>query len=211
MTEQPEQVREKPIIFSGPMVRAILAGRKTQTRRVMKPQPTPYTNRGEFAGLVWGSKCRGGKEWLARYCPYGDSGDRLWVRETWGPCDGGIMYRASESGPAKPDDGRWHPAIHMHRSFSRIDLEIVAVRVERLQEISVSDAMAEGCRAVDIPPDEDGPWRIGYTFGDDDGKSLLSTTSIGAFLGGWDTINRERAPWASNPWVWVLEFRKVTQ
>jgi len=193
------------------MVRAILDGRKTQTRRVVKlPEwvhPNPH--RDQWDNLFWlhddsrnephlyaatwpRSRVPIGQD-PGPGCPYGSPGDRLWVRETWGPFEGGIVYRASEAEGAKPDDGRWHPAIHMHRSFSRIELEIVSVRVERLQGISTEDIRAEGLADV----------RGRFA------RHGTAPTLQTQFALAWDSINGKRAPWASNPWVWVVEFRRT--
>jgi hypothetical protein len=226
-------VAERPILFSGPMVRAILDGRKTQTRRVVKPPPSFACDSFHFdaAAGCWfpwvetteripGASIR---------CPYGAPGDVLWVRETWcyeshpttSKLTGRVFYRASDDvefaddgdgGAIVNKDGTfrspWKSPLHMPRAASRLSLLVKRVRVERLQAICIDDAMAEGARACRIPADEHGPERIGYCFGDDDGESILATTSICAFLGGWDTINGKRAPWASNPWVWVVEFER---
>lgn len=206
--------RERPILFSSPMVRAILEGRKTQTRRPVKGEPRvrlldrvrgdfPFHTINACAGIHAarmnkhgavsvladdGTNLLGVKpgefEWL---CPYGAPGDRLWVREMWGPFEGGIIYRASEAEQVKPEDGRWHPAIHMHRSFSRITLEVVRVRVERLQEITEEDAAAEGLEFdVDGTPES--------IFGD-----------------GWDAMyaRKPELAWSANPWVWVVEFKRI--
>ena len=125
---------ERPILFSGPMVRAILAGNKTQTRRVVKPQPKIAPG---FCEMVSG---------LPK-CPYGQPGDRLWVRETWNKYQGDSFRFASDE-MAKPDynpkDWEWRPSIHMPRVASRITLEITNIRVERVQEISEADAQREG-------------------------------------------------------------------
>jgi hypothetical protein len=141
-------MKERPILFSGPMVRAILEGRKTQTRRIVKPQPMSVrraeacavdgdviiridgtlaklrTSRGRDAGAA-------GIMNEYAYAPYGVPSDRLWVRETWGPCDGGFCYKADNE-DAIPDGGKWKPSIHMPRWASRITLEVKRVRVERL-------------------------------------------------------------------------------
>lgn len=151
---------ERPILFSAEMVRAILDGRKTQTRRVMKVQPYPdsivtveHYNQTvidrhgdmqpgpEIFGAHWDDGERGLR------CPYGAPGDTLWVRETWAPHPHGVMrcgavYRADQG--AVPDAGRWRPSIHMPRWASRITLRITDVRVERFQDISEDDARAEG-------------------------------------------------------------------
>lgn len=156
-------MKERPILFSGPMVRAILDGRKTQTRRLIKP---------------------------GRPCPYGQAGERMWVREAWGrhPESHTIVYKADADRPphfiGKSCEPKWRPSIHMPRAYSRILLEITGVRRERLHDISNGDALAEG-----VEP------RLGhsaaYCF------SLL-----------WESIHGPNA-WDVNPWVWVIEFKKL--
>lgn len=198
-------MKERPILFSGPMVRAILDGRKTQTRRVMRVGWHPSH------GLDG--------------CPYGKPSDRMWVRETWAGVRVGryapIFYRASCAGDecdfVDPRDdsisrvkiAKWRPSIYMPREASRITLEVIEVRAQRLHEISDSDARAEGVVPGRIAADEDGPERIGYVLGDDDGGCVLYPTEGDAFAVGWDTLNGERAPWSSNPWVWAITFRRA--
>lgn len=196
-------MKERPILFSGPMVRAIMDGRKTMTRRVVKPQPEmvfdgeSLSDGNAYGG--WEPKLPPWSKW-----PY-QLGDTLWVRETWqGAVDGdeplyGIIYRASWNAnePAfKRDDraekyftgvSKWRPSIHMPRWASRITLEVTGVRVERLQDITEHDAIGEGV----ISSDYDKTYR--YAF------SVL-----------WDSINAKRGyGWAANPWVWVIEFRNM--
>ena len=204
-------MKERPILFSAPMVRAILEGRKTQTRRIVKPQPSgsntekdPYGWRWKWVPTdkripihEWGKDATG---WISmlKHCPYGVPGDRLWVRETWGPCDGGFCYRASERPTVKPDDGRWHPAIHMPRWASRSTLEIEAVRVERIIEISEEDAMAEGV-----------VYRDTCWYATDDPNAIPWMTASGAYRELWESINGFGA-WDANPWVWTIQFRRIT-
>lgn len=191
-------MKERPIIFSGPMVRAILDGRKTQTRRVLRQQPSgPDLH---LCGWDWseGVCVFATRDGLHRetYCPYGAPRDLLWVREAWGQRrEGGTVigsapiYRADwVSCPDTPP--RWCPSIHMPRWASRLTLLVKSVRVERLQEISEEDAIAEGI----------GPFANSLTI-DCDTESPRSV--FGAL---WDTINGKRAPWARNPWVWVVDF-----
>jgi hypothetical protein len=195
---------EKPIIFNGPMVRAIMDGRKTITRRIVKPQPPQETLEMRLHGDEWlpcweDDDCAGcyvahGDMGHRRRCPYGRPGDRLWVRETWAtpmtePCN-----RAEKACPqfAYRADGdclyvsSWRPSIHMPRWASRITLEVVAVRVERLNDISGEDSISEGI-------------------------DLTGATDIAArqsFRSLWESINGAGS-WAANPWVWVVEFRRV--
>lgn len=221
-------MKERPILFNGEMVRAILEGRKTQTRRIIKPQPfdvTPIQPRS--IQILWDGNAHSDKfarGTICKLCPYGKVGDRLWVRETYveTDSDGGpvVAYKAGghmvhcatvsrnnrtefvvsgEVGTIYPPE-RWTPSIHMPRWASRITLEITGVRVERLQEISEEDAKAEGVeygfwhedsRTFSTPTDEEdeanSSWRDGF-----------------GFL--WDSIYQN---WAKNPWVWVIEFRRV--
>lgn len=196
--------REHPILFSGPMARAILEGRKSVTRRVVKPQPVvgdggcwypepPRKTAHRARHYANDAHLRKG---LARdFCPYGTPGDRLWVRETWGKLDmGSVCYRADDE-PAVPADGRWRPSIHMPRWASRITLEVTEVRVQRLQEISEEDAKAEGVEAVPF-----------CKAGRPDGMEHVE-----AFEGLWTDINGKRpgCSWDANPFVWVISFRRL--
>lgn len=204
-------MKERPILFSGEMVKAILAGTKTLTRRIMKwseaDKPIVHflapdgarVSQDTPGATPWPFAERDGSDWPLR-CPYGAPGDRLWVRETFARdvpgCEGGISYRADHNdprgdGPANPM--RWTPAIYMPRALSRIDLEITAVRVERLQDISEKDVIAEGVGCARIQ----------------DGGKTGQGPLIDGFANLWDTINGERASWESNPWVWVVGFKRV--
>ena len=177
-------MNERPILFSGPMVRAILADLKTQTRRVVKA-PRSVAWDGRLSPPI-------------DQCPYGTAGSKLWVRETWADTMGDpptAVYRADgERHPAS--HLKWTPSIHMPRWASRLTLEIVNVRVERLQEISEADAKAEG----DKNPFD------GHLHND---GTPIESSAVLRFKCLWDSINAKRAPWASNPWVWVVEFRKA--
>lgn len=191
-------MKDRQILFSGPMVRALLAGTKTQTRRVAKPQPV-YD--GRFAG-GWKLKGKKGHEaaacspLIAELCPHGQPGDLLWVRESFAHIyrDNSFPERRSFEDVAYMADGHgidigaygsWKPSIHMPRWASRITLEITSVRVERLQDISEADARAEG--ASQHP---DGPWH--------------------AYRSLWTLINGADS-WEANPWVWVIEFKRIDQ
>lgn len=197
-------MKERPILFSAPMVRAILEGRKTQTRRVIKPQPTVSEQRLRELG-AWADDYTLSEQVNAAFqagcidahCPYGRPGDRLWVQETWLPRAAGsaALYRADygeveASGIAGmySDAGRWRSPIHMPRWASRITLEITGVRVERLQEISAEDARAEG--VIPFPADH------------------LPAAWTGSFERLWESINGP-GTWNANPWVWVIEFKRI--
>lgn len=194
---------ERPILFSTQMVRAILDGRKTQTRRVVKPQPTAK-NFCSTTGTLIRPQHRMTPDLLIEWeSPYGQPGDRLWVRESIRPILGyakdqqgrfPIIYRADQNG--FDDDraaGKPIPSIHMPRWASRILLEIVAVRVERLIDISEADATAEGIETMFL--------------GDTDEMKRLGARV--AFKSLWESINGHGS-WAANPWVWVIEFKRVT-
>lgn len=196
-------MKERPIIFSGPMVRAILEGRKTQTRRVVKKQHLPdaperfdayeferiLPNGNEQAAFGF----NGGDGYTECVCPYGRPGDRLWVRETFSvydhPQTHAIHYRASG------DNGflKWSPSIHMPRKFARLFLQVKNVRVERLQTIDAGGAVKEGsCTSV-----------YRDTFGN--AAAVLSFEKL------WRDINDKRkgCSWDANPWVWVIDFERV--
>lgn len=193
---------ERPILFSAPMVRAILDGRKTQTRRALRNQPVelPDFNRGRLSIRIGGGKYRAWHPDMPGIpCPYGKPGDRLWVRETWALHDQGFDT-AEESGfPIYQADSphtpkRWRPSIHMPRELCRLRLEVVRVRVERLHALSRADAAAEG---ICYPDDEPKPeWYHNSNWPEEN------------FAGLWDAINGAGA-WAANPWVWVITFRRV--
>jgi hypothetical protein len=215
--------RQRPILFSGPLVRAILDGRKTQTRRAVRGTADHHVSHvgwldGEPAGPGWYLQeiphirhC----DTLIR-CPHGVVGDRLWVRESFAPSPDHpdaehLLYRADgrDFGDGRlltngfdVDGIRWRPAIHMPRWASRITLEITAVRVERLQAITEEDARAEGADGTaPIPAKINGKPGAMHCFGPD--------ASVKAFRFLWDSINHARAAWSANPWVWVLMFRRL--
>lgn len=180
---------ERPILFSGPMVRAIIDGRKTQTRRVVKTQPQVTTSNDASWRDPKGDMWRNASQFARDCCPYGVPGDRLWVREaiwTDGASDPLSCYAADFD--TRPSYAvRKIPSIHMRRDDSRITLEIVSVRVERLNEINLHDAFAEGCPADCGGHADSGDW----------------------FEWLWNSINADKHPWDSNPWVWVVEFKKL--
>lgn len=216
MREGGGAVKERPILFSAPMVRAILAGTKTQTRRVAKTEIT--MGRESISGPRHGGYSRvyflGNKHDLRdieNACPYGQPGDRLWVRETFQRFsdDGEVMYKADPASfqamnEMKRDEcteARWRPAIHMPRAASRITLEVTGVRVERLQDISEDDAIAEGIGQVvqeRLPKFE--------VRGEYD---AIDIEPVDEYRDLWESINGAGS-WDANPWVWVVEFKRVT-
>ena len=211
-------IKERPILFSGPMVRAILEGRKTQTRRVIKLPPAPnhlgtwegttvggegsyldkaHTQPAPELSAIWHTRTG---HCIASPCQVGN---RLWVRETFGVFDDStltnrdlsdIYYRADDETKYE-SDGIWRPSIFMPRWASRITLEITNVRVERLQEITEKDAKAEGATPANAGQDEHGP---------------IKTYRTG-FVYGWNSINGKRkgCAWSDNPWVWVITFKPL--
>lgn len=264
------EIKERPILFSTEMVKAILRedSPKTQTRRVMSPQPLAVTKNagcvivsdaGErmsewwtfdrktmleiearrlaryrvHYGFDYEEELKKYRRWVKKwtglgdkyergeieenFCPYGKPGDRLWVRETWATIkeydelspskitlyDRPPMLAYAEwTGAAREAQwrGRWRPSIHMPRWASRLTLEITEVRVERVQEISESDALAEGI---------DNTWKHASWL--DDSGIWQPHTPITWFAGLWDSINLKRGyGWDSNPWVRCITFKRVT-
>lgn len=195
-------MKETPIIFSGPMVRAILDGRKEQTRRVIKYGEAaaphgdfwrPYSSDSRW---FWETNFDKGPNSIhprqGMLCPYGVPGDRLWVREAFGYyADGSFFYKADGTEP----NTKHHPSIHMPRKASRINLEITSVRVERLKDISEADAIAEGA-----------PQEITQY-----GLTIKYASHREAFMELWDKLNYKRGfGWEMNPYVWRIEFSGST-
>ena len=225
-------MKERPILFNAPMIRAILANTKTQTRRIFKPERMTWDANGRYTTYAM----RGGElsitgsgpfepsSWL-HYCPYGQPGDRLAVRETfyaWGHwtkrysekkrreewhfvdetmgTGKAYRYEADEKLPRRKRElhevGWWkRPAIFMPRAASRITLEVTGVRVERLQDIDLADALAEGI--------SDTGALILDSAGNEQGGPIAEYAVL------WEQINGPGS-WAANPWVWVISFKKVT-
>jgi hypothetical protein len=221
-------MKEIPIILTSQEVNSVREGRKTQTRRVVKPQP----NRGSeltrmqdgyadgFIRAVFAQDDEPNAYGIK--CQYGQPGDRLWVRETWNvvpvgrpaplcgtseipkslPDGWGNMYKAS--GDQCTKDVGWRPSLHMPRWASRITLEITAIRVERLQFISEEDAVKEGCSPTE---------RAGGTLYHGAVHPIKGTLKVfpcakAAFRSVWESIHGPGS-WDANPWVWVLEFKRV--
>lgn len=228
-------MKERPILFSAPMVRAILDGRKTVTRRVVKRIPWRAGSNPEFSHArafqnagEW--RIAGGAEMTTGFrCPHGQQGDRLWVRETWGAvshawtedgsrrdwlpdrpstpirympfgkgyfsghaiyaADGAFEWCGDDDGGGEPRSA-WKPSIHMPRQASRITLEVTSVRVERLQDISPEQARSEGVESP-IADHLDNAWIV-------------------QFERIWTSINGPDS-WNANPWVWVVEFKRIAQ
>lgn len=218
-------MKERPILFNGEMVRAILDGRKSQTRRVINPQGAIIEPVGDVFRI-----CNLNNKSLITMkedikCPYGQPGDRLWVRETFSeafkrdePASNGCVYKSDYLKPTQLDPGfsdhnTWKPSIHMPRWASRINLEITNVRVERVQDISEGDAESEGtpniipCLNDECDPEEGccacdhtGKVRVGF--------GLISYKEC--FQSLWNSINEKRGfGWDLNPWVWVIEFKRI--
>lgn len=220
------RMKERPILFSGPMVRAILEGRKTQTRRIIKEQPV---SQGMMSfGEAWKWRNKGEEGWFSGVtadqisnplyglirslpCPHGKPGDRLWVREACALDGKSVFYREGheESVSRGPRvDVRWRPSIHMPRWASRITLEITEVRVQRLQEISVEDAIAEGVEKRGEFPNIT-PWR-NYRLQERDHSARNYSTPAASFMSLWDSINGFGSN-KLNPWVWAITFKVMEE
>jgi hypothetical protein len=239
-------MKTRPILFTGPMVRALLDGTKTQTRRIVKPQPEYGRADCDNANAFRVRLKSGGWHhcdpitFAEIYSPYGQPGDRLWVRETWGLCANHdftdwvrgsvasvtscpigrqVEYRADWENDHEPNV--WHPSIHMPLWASRLTLEITSIRVERLNDISEEDAEAEGVTSRKISR----PWGLENGWSADwsrvgqpnkyaaNGKTIAEediglATARHAFCNLWESINGPGS-WDANPWVWVVEFKRV--
>lgn len=218
-------MKERPILMSAPMVNALLEGRKTQTRRIVKQKHLPWIE-NSIDNFLSG-------KWDRRPFPHGQPGDRLWVKETFGitesqsyadgQSDEVIIYRADGW---KDDTGhfKWKPSIFMPRWASRILLEVTDIRVERLQDISEEDAEAEGIYGAYI---ENGWYWRNYMLSDEEAEcSPMLTSPIESYRSLWETINGEDLPlrdadgkvigkrhnparWEANPYVWAISFRRI--
>lgn len=239
-------MKERPILFSGEMVKAILEGRKTMTRRMMKVQPPNEGADYQVCRILAGDRRNVGKyRWVNKNClaarvnaPYfslpWENVDRLWVKETWAveesldakPPRGfsawPVWFKANNAyccnangfpnhGFHSPNatKGKWRPSIFMPRWASRITLEITDISVERLQDITEEDAIAEGihlCAGID----EEG-YTHGYHWGPVSDAELLFNSAADAYRKLWDSINGQKPgkTWNDNPWVWGIEFKEV--
>ncbi len=225
--------REHPILFSASMVQAILEGRKSMTRRIVKPQPDEKSNIFDFQPLSWPKK-----PWTAKYelndpiphyeitdsykCPYGIVGDMLWVRETflYRSKHDKYYFKADHSEPYSEPYAHsgWKPSIYMPKAASRIWLGIVNIRVERLMDISADDAGDEGVEYwnVDLDAFEGGElvadyknymWRDDETY--EDYHFPTYANPVSSFFSLWESINGKESLEA-NPWVWVIEFKVLS-
>ena len=185
-------MKERPILFSSEMVRAILDGRKTQTRRVIKPQPPEGYDLYRFIGK-WG-EFENHIEPLGKYsipCPYGVIGDQLWVKEKYALVPNGVGYDPGYV--IRDPEWHWKSSLFMPRWASRITLEITGIRVERVQDITYLDCIAEGMNS-NMPLNDRGEGSI----------------EKDAYAHLWDKINKSRGySWDSNPFVWCLSFRRI--
>ncbi len=216
-------MKERPIIMSAESVRAILAGRKTQMRRVVNGLTLPRCGKiTEFGpsstrGYDWTFRRRDmcwcdltTAELMGR-CPYGVHGDRLWVRETWAYVDGEVWYRTDMDWP-RVDGVRLRPSIHMPRWASRFLLEITSLRAERVQGISYEDAIAEGMpNAGDFhAPTAEAGGVCRRVYQDSQGRRCTIFGAKAEFANFWDRLNARRGhPWEANDWVWIIEFRRI--
>ncbi|KRJ70807.1 MULTISPECIES: hypothetical protein [Acinetobacter] len=217
-------MKERPILSNSEMVRAILEGRKTQTRRIVKPQPVPYPGGGHWWRCDYvqsmvrveqelQNPCELYKGFIEEVNPFGKKGDRLWVRETFGTKIRNIGGTPHESFAYKADKSdevcyydcngngypvKWVPSIHMPRSACRIVLEITNIRIERLNDISEADAIGEGCIAESC----DHARRTCNEIG------CYGPHATGQFKYLWESI-KGKGSWDLNPWVWVIEFKVI--
>ena len=208
-------MKERPILFSAPMVRAILAGSKTQTRRALAPDLFMSSGGAVVRMASAGPATTGIRE---AHCPYWrEPGDRLWVRETWREWSDAAWHYAADGlvlpkqrdrelaeflaqrAPFTWESYTWRPSIHMPRWASRITLEVTGVRVERLQDISEADAIAEGITYSEALQG----WHT------EEGRHFHCAAPPKSYAGLWESINGPGS-WDANPWCWVIEFRRVS-
>jgi hypothetical protein len=228
-------IKEHPILFSTPMVQAILEGRKTQTRRVVKPQPyidckpslvPRVLNHNENDWGKWYWETSEG-ETITKFCPHGEVGDLLWVRETHlfysdENANNAILYMADPHAEEfslglfenKP---KWKPSIFMPKAACRLWNEVINIKVERLQDISADDALEEGVNYWNVDREmleggefvadyENYMWRDDENY--EDYHFPTYSNPVDSFRSLWQSING-RESWDANPWVWAIEFKKV--
>lgn len=205
--------KERGMIFNSEMVRAILSGQKTQTRRIVKCDFQEIAGRDDGSLWPWREDCEHAEDYWYP-CTFGDVGDRIWVRETHHLDQYGYTYKADgdwikemrESGAFGCDE-KWTPSMHMKRCASRILLEITNVRVERLNDISEQDAIAEGIDTDWLAESQDNYDCIA------DHNMTGRPTAKGHFSYLWQSIygDDESKCWEKNPWVWVIEFKRVQE
>lgn len=210
-------MRERPILYSTPMIQAILSGSKTQTRRVLKAKTLRDLELGHQLGECFALEDPRSNDcgYIQSFCPYGQIGDQLWVRESW--YHKGEIFRSypdaeddfyfspqkkaayvADGKPPKDWTVRKRPSIHMPRWASRIQLEITNIRFELLNDISEADALAEGCIAD--------PCDHARQICED--IECCGPTAKGHFKSLWESINGPGS-WSANPWVWVVEFKVI--
>lgn len=228
----------KPIPFAAPSVLAVLEGRKTVARQAVKFRghwarfDYPYAARHPDGGWIFadfeltpGVISQVANPGGGMKCPLGSPGDKMWVRETWGGdnlC--GFAYRADHpdwkqfEGDGDQPSSSWRPSSNMPQWASRIDLEVLEVRVERLQSITEEDAIAEGAIFTDYGkhdfsggvPGATLVQRRGWSMGPTKSHEECLTDARHAFANLWDKTDGKRRPWAQNPWVWRVKFKKVS-
>lgn len=200
-------MKDKPILFSTPMVKAILEGRKTQTRRIIK---LTEFRKSDTKGYNWQFRDKRAL-WndvntdllLSKFCPY-QIGQTLWVRETWCIDTDGFHYKADNNYIALKELGGWKPSIFMPKEACRLFLKVTNIRVERLQDISLEDCIAEGISSAWTK--EDGK-RTDLCWS---GNTIRPEKEY--FHQLWNFINEKRGyPWESNPYVWGIEFKRIEQ
>lgn len=217
-------MKETGLMFKAPLVRAILRGQKTQTRRVVKPQPVP----GQ--GMVNAAYCGDRHLWLRDgpcdvsdptyewRCPFGKLGDRIYVRETFArvptACGSDELVFAADyqDGSDKAAGVKYSPAIHMPKALARIWLEITGVRAERLQAISRGDAMAEGCPFPNMAEGADPrKWFAEVWDSTTDRPTLPKNESSKRYtrVKNWLDTHPDTMSWAANPLVWVIDFKRI--
>lgn len=213
-------MKERGMIFNGEMVRALLSGRKTQTRRPIKWKQTRFTEIGERedgSKWPWSEDAEHACDFW-HPCPFGAVGDRIWVRETWARYNidqnsHDIAYRATTP-EDWPEEGRWRPSIHMPRWASRILLEITNVRVERLNAISEEDAQREGVHTEvwdqTVVARNYAARDEFFQFWSEDMPHYVEMNQLyrSSFRSLWESIYGAEN-WLANPWVWVIEFKRV--